>query len=136
SFREPAAWGWKEGPGRPPLGRGELPPRPRRIPRYIPEEELARLMAAVRGLACPYQRAALLIARWSGARRDEIRRLDVDCLDAYPDGTPRLRIPAGKTYQERLVPLHEEAAVAIRVLQLHRASEPTRGLVDELTGRL
>src|SRR5207302_3380755 len=55
---------------------------------------------------------------------------------AYPDGTPRLRIPAGKTYQERLVPLHEEAAVAIRVLQLHRASEPTRGLVDELTGRL
>src|SRR5437870_925658 len=28
------------------------------------------------------------------------------------------------------------AAVAIRVLQLHRASEPTRGLLDELTGRL
>ena len=26
--------------------------------------------------------------------------------------------------------------MAIRVLQLHRASEPTRGLVDELTGRL
>jgi hypothetical protein len=72
----------------------------------------------------------------SGARRDEIRRLEVDCLDAYADGTPRLRVPAGKTYQERLVPLHEEAAEAIRALQAYRAGEPTRGFPDELTGRL
>jgi integrase len=41
----------------------------------------------------PYQRAALLVARWSGARRGEICRLAVDCLDVYPDGTARLRIP-------------------------------------------
>ena len=57
-------------------------------------------------------RTTLLIARWSGARRGEIRRLEVDCLDSYPDGTPRLRIPAGKTYQERVIPIHEEAAAA------------------------
>jgi len=135
-FRDVVAWQWEDVPNRPLLNARDVPRRARRVPRYIPEAELTRLMDAVRSLECPYQRAALLIARWSGARRDEIRRLDVDCLDAYPDGTPRLRIPAGKTYQERLVPLHEEAAVAIRVLQLHRASEPTRGLVDELTGRL
>jgi hypothetical protein len=37
-----------------------------------------------------YQRAALIVARWSGARRDEIRRLAVDCLDSGPDGaSPR-----------------------------------------------
>ena len=60
----------------------------------------------------PYQRAALLVARWSGARRGEICRLAVDCLDVYPDGTARLRIPAGKTLKERVVPLHEEAAEA------------------------
>ena len=51
----------------------------------------------------PYQRAALLVARWSGARRGEICRLAVDCLDVYPDGTARLRIPAGKTLKERVV---------------------------------
>ncbi|HJT57736.1 MAG TPA: tyrosine-type recombinase/integrase [Ktedonobacteraceae bacterium] len=80
-----------------------------------------------------HQRAALLIARWSGARRDEIRRLSVDCLDAYPDGTPRLRIPAGKTKRERMIPLHEEAAAAIREIQVLRCTED-RGLRDTQTG--
>ncbi len=133
-LRDVALWQWEDVPSRPLLGPGDLPKRPQRVPRYIPEEELARLMRAIRTLDCPYQRTALLIARWSGARRDEIRRLEMNCLDSYADGTPRLRIPAGKTYQERLVPLHEEAAQAIRALQAHRASEPTRGFRDDLTG--
>jgi hypothetical protein len=46
-----------------------------------------------------------------------VQRLDLDCLDAYPDGTPRLRIPVGKGKGERLVPIHVEAADAIRELQ-------------------
>lgn len=133
-LRDVALWQWEDVPSRPLLGPGDLPKRPQRVPRYIPEEELARLMEAIRALDCPYQRTALLIARWSGARRDEIRRLEVNCLDSYADGTPRLRIPAGKTYQERLVPLHEEAAAAIRALQAYRANEPTRGFRDDLTG--
>jgi integrase len=66
-------------------GDNHLVPRPfcltpSRIPRYIPAEELERLMAAVATLECPYQRAALLIARWTGARKGEIERLAVDCL--------------------------------------------------------
>src|SRR6266702_378490 len=90
-------------------------------------------MTAIRALPCPYQRTALLIARWSGARRDEIRRLSIDCLDSYPDGTPRLRIPAGKTKRERMIPLHEEAATAIREIQALRCTED-RGLRDTQTG--
>jgi hypothetical protein len=106
---------------------------PERVPRYVPEDELARLMTAIRALPCPYQRTALLIARWSGARRDEIRRLSMDCLDSYPDGTARLRIPAGKTKRERMIPLHEEAATAIREIQALRCTED-RGLRDTQTG--
>jgi len=135
-LRDVVAWGWDDIPSRQLLSARDLPKRVQRVPRYIPEPDLSRLMEAIRSLDCPYQRAALLVARWSGARRDEIRRLEVDCLDTYPVGTPRLRIPAGKTYQERLVPLHEEAAAAIRTLQTHRDGEPTRGFPDELTGRL
>ena len=89
-------------------------------------------METIRTLECPFQRAALLIARWSGARRDEIRRLSVDCLDQYPDGTARLRIPAGKTKKERLVPVNDEAAEAIRVVQTVRTGE--RGFRDSYTG--
>jgi len=131
-FRETAAWGWEDVPGRPLLGPGDLPKTPLRVPRYIPSDELSRLMETIRTLECPFQRAALLIARWSGARRDEIRRLSVDCLDQYPDGTARLRIPAGKTKKERLVPVNDEAAEAIRVVQMVRTGE--RGFRDSYTG--
>jgi hypothetical protein len=91
-FQQVARWQWEDVPARPLLLSGDLPKRPQRVPRYIPEHELDRLMEAIRSLACPYQRAALLIARWSGARRGEIRHLSVDCLDGYPDGTARLHI--------------------------------------------
>jgi hypothetical protein len=116
-FRNVTAWRWEDAPTYPVVAAGDLPKIPQRVPRYVPEPELTQLMDAVRALECPYQRAALLIARWCGARRDEIRRLAHDCLDTYPDGTARLHIPAGKTRRERLVPLHEEAAAAIRSIQ-------------------
>ena len=109
----------------------DLPKRPKRVP-FIPADQLARLMAAVRTLSCPYQLGALLITRWSGARRGEVQRLDLDCLDAYPDGTPRLRIPVGKGKSERLVPIHDEAASAIRELQ--GMARDIRGFRDEQTG--
>ncbi len=131
-FQDTTAWGWEEAPRRPLLGARDLPKRPLRIPRYIPADQLDRLMHTVRQLRCPYQRAALIIARWSGARRGEIRNLDLDCLDVYPDGTPRLRIPVGKGKSERLVPLHEEAAAAIRELQ--KLAVARRGFRDEQTG--
>jgi integrase len=133
-FRDVASWGWADVPVRPLLGIGDLPKPPQRVPRFIPDEELSRLMMAIRNLPCPFQRTALLIARWSGARRGEIRRLELDCLDTYPDGTPRLRIPAGKTKKERLIPLNEEAAEAIRQLQALKRGE--RGFRDSHTGTL
>ena len=111
-------WGWPDFPSRPVLNPKDLPRLPHRVPRFIPEAELARLLEEIRNLPCPLQRAALLTARWSGARRGEIARLAVDCLDRYPDGTARLRIPAGKTIRERMVPLHEEAAGALLVIRL------------------
>jgi integrase len=95
-FNQVARWEWDEVPTRPLLQQADLPKMPQRLPRSIPDQELDRLMAAIRALECPYQRAALLIARWCGARREEIQRLSVDCLDSYPDGTPRLRIEAGQ----------------------------------------
>jgi integrase len=131
-FQDTISWEWEGVPNHPPLLHCDLPKLPKSFPRYIPQGELEQLMPAIRALDCPYQRTALLIARWCGARREEIQRLGVDCLDSYPDGTPRLRIPAGKTKKERIVPLNEEAADAIRLLQNERKGE--RGLRDRQTG--
>ena len=113
---ETAAWGWEDVPGRVLFTRGDIPKIAKTLPRYIPEHELATLMTAVEELPDPYQRAALIVARWSGARRDEIRRLVSDCLDTYPDGHSRLRIPVGKGYTERSIPLHPQAAAALQPL--------------------
>ena len=135
-FRDGASWEWEGMPAHRVLGAGDLPRMPKALPRYIPEDQLSALLIAIRAMECPYRRAALLVARWSGARRGEIARLGLDCLDRYADGTARLRIPAGKTKTERAVPLHEEAAEAIRVVQLLRYEATDRGLADELTGVL
>ena len=130
-----ATWGWEDAPQRPLVVKGDLPKRPQRIPRYIPDQELDRIMMAIRALPCPFQRAALLTARWSGARREEIGRLSLECLDRYPDGTARLHIPAGKTKRERIMPLNEEAARAIQEVQvLRKQLAVERGFPDRLTG--
>lgn len=133
-FRETAAWQYDDVPGYALITVGDAPKAPQRVPRFIPDHELDQLMPAIEELSCPFQRAALLVARWSGARRDEIRRLPIDCLDRYPDGTPRLRIPARKTYKERTVPLHHNAADALQtVIDLRRAGRE-RAFTDERTG--
>ena len=75
------------------------------------------------------------MARWSGARRDEIRRLAIDCLDTYPDGHPRLRIPVGKGYAERSIPLHPQAAVALQPLIERARQQRARRRFDLSAGR-
>jgi hypothetical protein len=98
------------------------------LPRFVPRDQLDKLMTAAEDLGDPQQRAALLLLRWSGARREEIARLTVDCLDSYPDGHPRLRIPVGKGYEERLIPLHPHAAAALREVidQAHQHAAAAR----------
>lgn len=113
---ETASWQWEDVPGRVLFTRADIPKTPMTLPRFLPDHELGALMDAVDRLPDPHQRAALILARWSGARRDEIRRLSLDCLDAYPDGHPRLRIPVGKGHAERSIPLHPDAAAALRPL--------------------
>lgn len=132
---ETAAWGWHDVPGRVLFTRGDIPKVAKTLPRFIPDHELAALMTAVEALPDPHQRAALLVARWSGARRDEIRRLATDCLDTYPDGHPRLRIPVGKGYSERSIPLHPQAAAALQPLIEQTRAHSPRARLDRSVGR-
>jgi integrase len=132
---ETAAWQWDDVPGRVLFVRGDIPKTPKTLPRFIPDHELTALMTAVGQLPDPYQRAALIVARWSGARRDEIRRLAIDCLGTYPDGHPRLRIPVGKGHAERSIPLHPQAADALRPLIELARRHAARGQFDASVGR-
>lgn len=129
-FRYTALAEWDDVPARPLITHADMPRRVAKVPRFIPDHQLDPVMEAIRALECPLQRCALLVARWSGARRTEIRKLHLDCLDAYPDGTPRLRLAAGKALKERSVPVAEEAAEAIRALAAIRQAQGDRGILD------
>lgn len=131
---ETATWGWPDVPRRVLFTRSDIPKVAKPVPRFIPDHELVALMAAVAQLPDPYQRAALIVARWSGARRDEIRRLAIDCLDSYPDGHPRLRIPVGKGYTERTIPLHPDAAAVLQPLIDLARTHAARGQFDASVG--
>ena len=133
-FRDTAAWEYPDVPGFAPITSRDAPKLPQRIPRFIPDHELDLVMPVINQITCPFQRAALLVARWSGARRDEIRHLPLDCLDRYPDGTPRLRLPGRKTYKERVVPLHQDAADALQKVIDLRKDGPERPFTDPRTG--
>ena len=133
-FRDTAAWEYADVPGYAPITSRDAPKLPQRIPRFIPDHELDLVMPVINEITCPFQRAALLVARWSGARRDEIRHLPLDCLDHYPDGTPRLRLPGRKTYKERMVPLHQDAGDALQKVIDLRKDGPERPFTDERTG--
>jgi integrase len=134
-FRHATLAEWDDMPSRPLITHADMPPSVQKIPRFIPDHQLEPVMDHIRAIECPLQRCALLVARWSGARRTEIRKLHLDCLDTYPDGTPRLRLAAGKSLRERVVPLHEEAAESIRDLAAVRNAQPDRGIHDPDLGK-
>lgn len=134
--RDTAIWGWSDVPGRPLLTRRDVPHRTKTLPRYVPRHELDAIMDAVNDLPDPAQRAALLLLRWSGARRDEIRRLSCDALDNDAAGNARLRIPVGKGHSERIIPLHPDAAAALQTLIDQARSRAAARRFDPNVGRL
>lgn len=115
----------------------DIPKQPKRLPRPIPEKDLDKLMDGVRKLECPYRRNALILIRWTGARKGEILRLDKNALFCHYDGTPMLRLPVGKNKIDRCVPIHPEAKKAYQELvELRKSACNTTGLPDEKTGQI
>ncbi|KEI77743.1 hypothetical protein N452_03630 [Clostridium botulinum A2 117] len=134
---ESLSWGYDDVPQKKILFNYDLPKRPKSKPRYINESDLDKLMGAVKDLKCPYQRNAIILARWTGARREEIQRLDINALDYYSDGTPKLFIPIGKTNESRWVPINEEAENAYKeLLEIRKTTGNVKGLIDRKTKKI
>ncbi|MFZ5899032.1 MAG: tyrosine-type recombinase/integrase [Bacillota bacterium] len=90
-----------------PMRKIRPPKEPDRIPIYLKEEELKRLLAAPGHLGRPYHlrdRLILHLLAYCGLRRSELLRLDWDDVDL---GAGTLRVQ-GKGKRERLIPLIPE----------------------------
>jgi site-specific recombinase XerD len=74
-FQEASQWGWDDVPSRPLLGRSDLPKLPARLPRFIPRDELDRLMKAIEGLPAHCAAAGALERRPKGRSPQAHHRL-------------------------------------------------------------
>jgi len=97
-----------------PLRTISPPKRPERLPTYLNEDELARLLEAAAEHRMEYCRrrnhAIIATFAFTGVRRGELLRLTLNDVDLV-EGT--LRIEDGKGRKTRVLPLLEDAGEAI-----------------------
>ena len=100
-----AAWGWAQSPSRRLVFPTDIPHQPELLPRALPPDVDAAVMAAVAHLTDPFARTGLAVMRGTGLRIGELLDLELDCIVDYGPSGSWLRVPLGKLNNERAVPL-------------------------------
>lgn len=114
-------WGWAEAPKQRLLFSGDVPRRPRTLPRYLPLDADRRVCEALERSPNRLVADALLLARATGLRIGELRDLELDCVHEIPGEGAWLKVPLGKLDTERMVPLDEETVALIDRIAAHRS---------------
>ena len=121
-----AAWGWADAPRQRLMFDTDIPRQPDTLPRALPPDIDAAVMAAVAGLDDLFARVGITVLRHTGLRIGELLDLELDHLVDYgPNGT-WLRVPLGKLNNERSVPVDDTALEALEHWLTHRPSQRTR----------
>jgi site-specific recombinase XerD len=100
-------WGWPDAPGRNPILRGDIPPRPEPLPKFLNDGDAAKLMAAARAHRLPRYRLVVEMLARTGLRAGELCELAADAVTQIGDAH-WLRVPVGKLRNDRFIPLHPE----------------------------
>lgn len=125
-------WGWADRPRRRLVFATDIPRLPRPLPRALPPDVDAALMATVADLEDCFARCAIMLLRRSGLRIGECLNLELDCVVDYGATGTWLRVPLGKLRTERCVPLDTDTVTAIDTWINQRGSQrphphPTTG---------
>ena len=100
-------WDWPEAHRRNPILHGDIPPRPEPLPKFLSDEDAAKLVAAAHAHRLPRYRLVVLMLYRTGMRASELCDLADDAITVLGDA-PWLRIPVGKLRNDRMIPLHPE----------------------------
>jgi site-specific recombinase XerD len=100
-------WDWPDAPGRNPILHGDIPPRPEPLPKFLNDQDAAKLMAAARAHRLPRYRLVIVMLARTGMRASELCELSADAVTLIGDAY-WLRIPVGKLRNDRFIPLHAE----------------------------
>jgi integrase len=97
------------------LYHDDLPTRPKGLPRFVPEDQMAQLESeeALAQLPDATTRHLVMVLIETGLRAGDACRLRLDCLVSDSAGWPCLRFFNTKVAAEQLIPLSAKAAAAI-----------------------
>jgi integrase len=111
--------GWLELPADAAIYHDDLPRRPSALPRFVPEDLMAKLESdeALSHLPDPTTRHLVVVLIETGLRAGDACRLGRDCLVPDSVGWPCLRFMNTKVCAEQFVPISARAAEAIRAQQ-------------------
>ncbi len=105
-------WDWPDAPGRNPILHGDIPPRPEPLPKFLNDQDAAKLMAAARAHRLPRYRLVVEMLARTGLRASELCDLAADAVTKIGDAH-WLRVPVGKLRNDRFIPLHPDLVVLL-----------------------
>ena len=105
-------------PARNPFSPRDLPRRPDMIPRYIPDQELRKVLAYCEREATLFERTLVLTLLHTGIRSLEFTRLKASNI-VQIGGVWKLHIHEGKGLKDRLIPLTAQCLAALQDWQKH-----------------
>jgi site-specific recombinase XerD len=100
-------WEWPDAPGRNPILHGDIPPRTDPLPKFLNDQDIARLLAAARAHRLERYRLVVILLARTGMRASELCDLSADAVNVLGNEY-WLRVPLGKLRNERMIPLHPE----------------------------
>jgi site-specific recombinase XerD len=106
-FERIIEWDWPDAPARNPVINGDIPKKPEPLPRFLDDQDAAKLMTAARAASDPRDRLVVELLARTGMRAGELAGLEADSV-VQIGGNHWLRIPLGKLRNDRYVPLHPQ----------------------------
>ena len=131
-FEDLIHWQWPEAPPSGLLDDQDLGPEEVCLPRPLPsnvDQALQKTLVE----AGTFPAMALLLLRYTGMRIGEMRALPINAMEATGPDSFTLRVPIGKTYSERLIPLDTRTVELVKRIIAQRGCRKKRGVPAPLS---
>lgn len=120
-------WQWTVAPQLGLLSDEDLAPEENYLPRPLPHE-LDQAVQKAFSESDTFAAMALLLLRYTGMRIGEMRALPLNALESSGHDTFTMRVPIGKTYSERLIPLDARTVALVQRIVKQRGCRQKRPL--------
>jgi len=118
-FYDMLAWQWPQAPSPALITPQDLPPRPHGLPKPLPpdvDRTLRKALSSIPSLTS----YGLRLLRLTGMRAGEMVDLSIHALTEVNSSESTLRVPIGKTREERIIPVSAETVSLIHAILAQR----------------